>query len=146
MTYPAGAGRVLLDVRRLAAVDMYGRRGGMGRRRLVLAEFVLAAIDIPFVGLAVMLAASSAPSVLLGIYLTGVGLNYVPLGLHAVSLARPGRLDAEVAGADIGAELRHYTARQFAIAIPLLVLILGAVQLATCSRAAGAPKPVTGEA
>ena len=147
MTHQAGAGKGLIDVRRLAAVDMYGRRGGTGRRRLILAEFVLAAIDIPLVGLAMSLAASSASSALLGVYLIGVGLNYVPLGLHAISLARSGRLDAELAGVDVGAELRRYTTRQLFIAVPLLVFILGAVQLAVCSQPAGAPapsKPVAG--
>lgn len=148
MAHQAGAGKALMDVRRLAAVDMYGRRGGKGRRRLILAEFVLAAVDVPLVGLAMLLAASSASSAVLGVYLIGVGLNYVPLGLHAISLARSGRLDAELAGVDVGAELRRYTARQLLIAIPLLVFILGVVQLAVCPRPAGAPtpsKPVAGE-
>lgn len=148
MTDQAAAGKALLDVRRLAAVDMYGRRGGKGRRRLILAEFVLAAVDVPLVGLAMSLAASSASSALLGVYLIGVGLNYVPLALHAISLARPGRLGAELAGVDVNAELRRYSARQLFLAVPLLVLILGAAQLAACSRPAGAPGPpeaVTGE-
>jgi len=116
----ANAGKTLLDVRRLTAVDMYGRRGGRRRHRLILAEFALAAIDIPLLGLAIALAASSVPRVLLGAYLIGVGLNYVPLALHAISLSRAGRLDAELAGADAGAELRRYTAKQLFIAIPLL--------------------------
>ena len=127
----ANAGKALLDVRRLAAVDMYGRRGGRRRRRLILAGFVLAAIDIPLLGLAIVLAASSAPRVLLGAYLIGVGLNYVPLALHAICLSRAGRLDAELAGA----ELRRYTAQQLSIAIPLLVLILGAAQFTATRRA-----------
>ena len=127
----ANAGKALLDVRRLAAVDMYGRRGGRRRRRLILAGFVLAAIDIPLLGLAIVLAASSAPRVLLGAYLIGVGLNYVPLALHAICLSRASRLDAELAGA----ELRRYTAQQLSIAIPLLVLILGAAQFTATRRA-----------
>jgi hypothetical protein len=131
----ADAGKALLDVRRLAAVDMYGSRGGRRRRRLILAEFALAAIDIPLLGLAIVLAASSVPRVLLGAYLIGVGLNYVPLALHAISLSRAGRLDAELAGADAGAELRRHTAKQLFIAIPLLVLILGALQFTATRRA-----------
>ena len=131
----ANAGKTLLDVRRLAAVDMYGSRGGRRRRRLILAEFALAAIDIPLLGLAIALAASTVPRVLIGTYLIGAGLNYIPLALHAISLSRAGRLDAELAGADAGAELRRYTARQLFIAIPLLVLILGVLQFTATRRA-----------
>ena len=62
----ANAGKALLDVRRLAAVDMYGRRGGRRRRRLILAGFVLAAIDIPLLvlilGAAQFTATRRAPS------------------------------------------------------------------------------------
>lgn len=139
MTRYANASKALIDVRRLAAVDLYGRRGARRRRRLILAEFVLAAIDIPLLGLATLLAASSAPWVLFGAYLTGIGLNYVPLALHAISLSRAGKLDDELAGVDVGAELRRYAAKQFLISIPLLLLILGAVQFAMSrqTRAAG---------
>jgi len=45
-------------------------------------------------------------------------------------MSRTGRLDTELAGVDTAAELRRYTAKQLFIAIPLLVLILGAVQFA----------------
>jgi hypothetical protein len=124
----ANAGKALIHVRRLAAVDMYARRGSRRRRRVILAEFVLAAVDIPLLGLAIVLAASAAPRVLLGGYLIGVGLNCLPLALQAISLSRTGRLDAEFAGADVGAELRRYTAEQLFIAIPLLMLILGTAQ------------------
>jgi hypothetical protein len=87
-----------MDVRRLAAADMYGRLGNRRRRRLILAEFTLAAIDIPVLGLAILRAASSPLRVPLGAYLIGVGLNHVPLALHAISLSRAGRLDAELSG------------------------------------------------
>lgn len=135
MRPPAHAGRTLIDVRRLAAVDMYGRRGTKRRRRLILAEFMLAAIGIPVLGLATLLAASSAPWALLGGYLTGIGLNYAPLALHAIPLSRAGKLDAELAGVDTGAELRRYAVKQLLIAVPLLVLILGAAQAVACRRA-----------
>jgi hypothetical protein len=139
----ANASKALLDVRRLAAVDLHGRRGTKRRRRLILAEFVLAAIDIPLLGLDIMLAASSAPQVLFGAYLTGIGLNYVPLALHGISLSRAGHLDAELAGAGAGAELRRYAAKQFVLAIPLLVLILGAVQ--AVSRRAPSDSPAAAD-
>ena len=135
MSRQAHAGKTLIDVRRLAAIDMYGRHGSKRRRRLVLAEFVLAAIDIPLLGLAIVLAASSAPRVLLGAYLIGVGLNFVPLALHGISMSRASRLGTELADVDVAAELRRYTAKQLFIGIPLLVLTLGVVQFAVSRRA-----------
>jgi hypothetical protein len=77
MRHLTGAGKTLIDVRRLAAIDMYGRRGSKRRRRLILAEFVFAAIGILLLGLAIALAAISAPQILLGAYLTGIGLARV---------------------------------------------------------------------
>ena len=50
MRHQANAGKALTDVRRLVAVDTHGRRGG--RRRLIRADFVLAAIGISLLGLA----------------------------------------------------------------------------------------------
>jgi len=55
MRRQAGAGQTVIDVRRLAAIDMYGRHGRQRRRRLILAEFVLAAIGIPLLGLTIAL-------------------------------------------------------------------------------------------
>jgi hypothetical protein len=135
MSRQAYAGKTLINVRRLAAIDMYGRHGSKRRRRLILAEFVVAAIDIPMLGLAIVLAASSAPRALLGAYLIGVGLNFIPLALHAISMSRAGRLGTELADVDIVAELRRYTAKQLFIGIPLLVLTLGVVQFAASRRA-----------
>jgi hypothetical protein len=121
------------------------QQAGKLRRRLILAEFVLAAIDMPLLGLTIALAATSAPEVLLGACLIGIGLNFVPLALHAISLSRAGQLDAELAGVDAGAELRRYTARHLLIAIPLLVLILSAAQFVVSRRAPSEP-PVAADA
>ena len=69
----------------------------------------------------------------------GVGLNFVPLALHAISMSRAGRLGTELAGVDVAAELRRYTAKQFLIGIPLLVMILGVAQFATGRRTPSEP-------
>ena len=138
MSRQAPPGKTLIDVRRLAAIDMYGRHGSKRRRRLILAEFVLAAIDIPLLGLTLVQAAS-VPRVFLGAYLIGVGLNFVPLGLHAISLSRAGRLGTELAGVDVAAELRRYTAKHLFIGIPLLMLVFGVAQFATGRRTPSEP-------
>ena len=133
MSRQTHAGKTLIDVRRLAAIDMYGRHGSKRRRRLILAEFVLAAIDIPLLGLTIVLA-PALPRVFLGAYLIGVGLNFVPLALHAISMSRAGLLGTELAGVDVAAELRRYTAKHLFIGIPLLVLTLGVAQFAMSRR------------
>ncbi|MEH0936493.1 hypothetical protein [Micromonospora psammae] len=117
-----------LDVRRLAAIDMYGSVGSRVRRWVILAEFVLGVAGCLAVG--GWVASGGQPThVLLGGWLALVGLNYVPLTLHTVSLLRPGALDRELAGVDIAATLRHYTLQQLWIFVPLLLVVLAARQV-----------------
>jgi hypothetical protein len=111
-----------LDVRRLAAVDMHGLEGRSYRARVILAEFVLGALVC--VGLGLWLATQSGVgSLIFGLWLAGAGLNYVPLSLHAIWFSRPGRLEAELAGADIRAELRYYTKAQLWVFVPLALVV-----------------------
>jgi hypothetical protein len=139
MTYQSGGSNTFIDPRRFAAVDIYGRRGGKARRRLILAEFVLAAIGMPTLGLVIVLAASSVLWVLLGVYLIGMGLNYLPLALNAISLTPAGNLEAEVAGLDVGAQLRRYTRTQAFLLVPLFILICGAQHFVAGRRAPSDP-------
>jgi hypothetical protein len=118
-----------LDLRRLAAVDMYGARGTLLRRRVIVAEFVLGAVVGTALGVAVAASASSLGWRVFGLWLAGACLNYVPLALHAISLSRKGRLAAELAGVDVPGELRYYTKAQLWIAVPLLFVVLGVTQL-----------------
>ncbi|GAB3369554.1 hypothetical protein RMN56_03185 [Micromonospora halotolerans] len=116
-----------LDVRRLAAVDMYGSVGSPVRRWVILAEFVVGVVGCVALGL--WAAHGGGPvRTALGVYLALVGLNYVPLALHAVTLSRRGALARELAGVDVPAELRHYTPRQLWIFVPLLPLVLAVRQ------------------
>jgi len=62
-----------------------------------------------------------------GLWLVGAGINYVPLALHARSLSRPGALEAELAGVDVRRELRRAGAQQLWIAVPLAVAVSAAV-------------------
>jgi ABC-type Fe3+-siderophore transport system permease subunit len=118
-----------LDVRRLAALDMHGLAGARMRRRVILAEFVLGAVGCIVIGL---LTATRAPGTgwrVIGVWLAGIGVNYVALALHAMSLSRTGALDAELAGVAVGSELRRYTYLQLWIVVPLLLAVLAALQL-----------------
>ncbi len=117
----AGSG---FDVRRFAALDMFGTAGTRRRRRIVRAEFIVGTVGL-FALEAVQLADGGW---LLGDWLTGAGLNYLPLAVHAVDLWPPGRLEAELAGVDVRAELRRYGWLQLLLLLPLVVAVVGAAQ------------------
>ena len=111
-----------MNVRRLAAIDMFGTRGAERRARIVLAEFVAGLVAMVPLGIWLTADASNIGTRVFGIWLVGAGLNYAPLAAHAVSLRRPGALQAELAGVDTGRELRRYGVRQLWIAVPLSLL------------------------
>jgi hypothetical protein len=106
---------------------MWGTRGSLRRRAVIRMEFYAGAIGCTALG-ALVLARSSGWYLLLGIWLVGAGLNYVPLAVYAQVLSRPGALEAELEGVDVGAELRRAGREQFWIAVP------GAVALAAVLR------------
>lgn len=115
-----------VDVRRLAAIDMHGARGTMRRRRIILAEFLVGAIALVAFGVWIAAASAELGGHVLGLWMAGCGLNYGVLAIYAVTLSRPGALDAELAGVDTGQELRRYSVRQLWIFVPLSLLALAA--------------------
>jgi hypothetical protein len=112
------------SVRRLAAIDMWGNKGSPLRRRLILVEFLVGALGGVGLGVLTLVTASDAIWIAVGIWLVGVGLNYVPLAFHAISLTRRGELERELAGVDIRSEIRLYTKAQFRLLVPLWLAIL----------------------
>ncbi len=112
----------MLDVRGLAAADMHGRSGTRRRRTIIRAEFVLGAAACPALGVLALLSGDPV-QVALGAWLCGVGVNYVPLALHAIALARPGALEREMSGRDPAEQLRRATREQLWIAVPLAVAL-----------------------
>ena len=118
-----------LNVRRLAAVDMYGTEGARWRRRVIVAEFIVAAVGGIAPGLWIALSSPTVGWRLFGAWLIGMGANYLVLVLHAVSLSRPGAMDTELAGVDVRAELRYYGLAQLWLAIPLTVAVFALAQL-----------------
>lgn len=109
-----------VDVRRLAAVDMHALKGTELRRRVIIAEFVLAAIGGLAIGLYLLLGVGGTLGTIVGLYTLGVAVNYVPLAVHALSLRRPSRLREELRGVDLRGELRYYTLAQFWVFVPLV--------------------------
>jgi hypothetical protein len=111
-----------LDVRRLAALDMWGASGTRRRRRIIRAEFVLGAVGCACLGLFVIVTGSGW-MIALGIWLICAGINYVPLALHAHSLSKPGALDEELRDVDLRPALRRASVQQFWIAVPLALVV-----------------------
>ena len=120
-----------VNVKRLAALDMYGATGTTRRRRIVLAEFIAAAAATMALGIWLVTGASGLGAHIFGIWLIGVGLNYAPPAAYAISLSRPGALDAELVGVDTGRELRRYTVLQLWILVPLSLIVMTALRRKT---------------
>ncbi len=116
-----------MNVRRLAAIDLYGARGTSRRRRIILTEFTAGLATMVALGTWILTVASSLGARLFGIWLVGAGSNYAPLAAHAIALRRPGALDAELAGIDTRRELRRYSIFQLWIFVPLSLVAIQAV-------------------
>jgi hypothetical protein len=77
---------MLLNVRRLAALDLYGTTGSARRRRLIRAEFIIGAAGCTLLG-ALALMSGSGWAIVLGGWLVATGMNYLPLAISAQSLS-----------------------------------------------------------
>ncbi|MFG1916741.1 hypothetical protein [Micromonospora sp. NPDC048898] len=126
-----------MNVRRLAAIDMYGSRGTTRRRWVILAEFLVGVVVMVTWGVWLLASTRGPGSRALGLWLTGAGLNYAPLSAYAIALMRPGALDAELAGASIDGELRRYTVLQLWVFIPLSLVVLAIRDVLAGRRARG---------
>ena len=118
---------MLLNVRRLAALDMYGTTGSARRRRLIRAEFIIGAVGCTLLGVLALMSGNGW-AILMGAWLVATGMNYLPLAISAQSLSRPGALEAELVGADLPRELREAGTRQLWILVPLAVVIAAVTQ------------------
>jgi hypothetical protein len=116
-----------MEVRRLAALDMWGTAGGARRRRVIRAEFYAGAAGCLAVG-ALVSASAAGIWLLVGLWLLGAGVNYVPLALYARALSRPGALEEELRGLDTLRELRRAGVQQLWIAVPGAVAIAAILQ------------------
>lgn len=117
-----------IDVRRLAAIDMWGTAGTIRRRRIIAFEFVASLVVGFAIGFLLLLNGRSAFSYAVAAVVFGIGLNYLPLSWHALQLTPKGRLESELDGVDKMAELRRYAALQFWLLMPYLFLWWGIVQ------------------
>jgi hypothetical protein len=117
-----------IDVRRLAALDMYGTRGTRRRRRIILGEFALGTLGCGALG-AWALSWGGAVGVIFGVWLLGLAANYLPLTVHVLTLWREPALEVELAGVDLQAQLRSYTRAQVWVLVPFWVAGLALAQV-----------------
>jgi len=73
----------MVNVQRLAAVDL----SGLGPK-IIIPEFVLAVLGAPTLGVLTVVRSRSLGMTALGVALIGLGVNYVPLLIHAIDLVR----------------------------------------------------------
>ena len=116
----------MISIRKLAAVDM----AWLGPR-IIIAEYALGII-LPLVLGAVSVRAGwsgadrSGWQIIMGLWLIGIALNYVPLFIYAVLIARAGAV--KQAGQPELARARRYGVQQVVILVPLMVVILAIIQ------------------
>ena len=113
-----------MNVRRFAAIDMHGLADSASRRKFILLKFILGAILSLILGVFVFITADSLFWTVFGLWLIGIGFNYVPLAMYGISFTRPGALRRELAGVDIPDELRKYTGLQIWVFLPLALVYL----------------------
>jgi hypothetical protein len=119
----------VLNVRKLAAIDLYF----LGSK-FILAEFGLGMAGLGALGWFTLRAGirreHGAWLIAWGLYMLGLGINYVPLFLHAISIARRGRAREEIADelGDRRGAARKYRRQSLVILIPMVVLVLATMQ------------------
>jgi len=110
----------MINVRRLAAVDLLG----LGPK-IAIPQFALAVIGASALGAFTVARTRSVGGIAFGIALIGLGVNYVPLLLHAIDLVRRQKADAEIAdeNGDRRAMYAKYRRQSFWLLLPFFVAI-----------------------
>lgn len=119
----------MLNVRKLAAVDLHF----LGPK-IILAEFGLGVAGLAVVGWFTLHAGMhrehGAWLIAWGLYMLGLGINYVPLLLYAIGIARRGIAQEGIAD-ELGnrrAAACKYRRQSLFILIPLVVLVCAIMQ------------------
>jgi len=120
---------VVVDVRKLAAIDLHF----LGPK-VILTEFALGVLGPVVLGLLTLRGAArhSWPwgLTLFGAYLLSLGVNYIPLLMHAVDLVRSRNASAEIAEelSERAAAFRKYRRQSLLLLVPLVVPIAAIAQ------------------
>jgi hypothetical protein len=119
----------MLNVRKLAAIDLYF----LGSK-LILTEFGLGIVGLTIVGWFTLRTGirreHSAWLTFWGVYMLGLGMNYVPLFLQAFNITLHKTAREEIADElpDRRAAARKYRRQSVLILVPFLVIVLAIIQ------------------
>ena len=116
----------MLNVRRLAAIDI-----ALLGPRIIIAEFSFGVIVPLAIGIFMALRGRSVNQALLSAYFVTLGVNYVPLLLHAWSLRDRSRARSEISselGSDPQAAMRRYRRGSMLLLLPLVIPVLAVMQ------------------
>jgi len=114
-----------MNIRKLAALDL----SFLGPR-LILTEFSVGVLGCLALGSLTLVQTQSLGGRLAGIYLLGLGFNYVPLLFHAISIIRSGAASEEIAEELIDQRntFRKYRTQSLLLLLPFVVPILAILQ------------------
>ncbi len=116
---------IVLDVRKLAALDM-----ALHGRRFIVVEFGAGVVGCGLLGALsiggwLKAGGHGGWQLALGVILLWIGLNYVPLLIHAIDLARKGSAREEAKNElDRAALTRRYGLLQLWILVPFAVIVM----------------------
>jgi len=118
-------GRVVINIRRLAAVDI----AFLGSR-FILAEFSIGVVGSLCLGVLTLVRSHSYSGRVFGVYLVCIGVNYVPLLFHAISLVRHGTASHEIADEmpEKNRMFRKYRRQSLLLLVPLVLPILAIIR------------------
>lgn len=114
-----------INVRKLVALDMV-----LHGTKLIVSEFVLTvALGLVF-GLLSLVRGHAIWQIVLGVGLLALALNYAPLLMYAIFIARNGSAAEEVRSelSKGRSEVMRYTRQSFLLVIPLVVPLLAIYQ------------------
>jgi hypothetical protein len=118
-----------LDVRRTAALDM-----ALHGSKLIVAEFAIgttlcAGLGALALAFGIRSLSNGISFAVVGVTLIGVALNYVPLLIYSIDIARRGSARNEAKEELARPELiRRYSARQFVLLVPFAIAVMAVLQ------------------
>ena len=115
----------MIDIRRLAALDI----AFLGSR-FILAEFAIGVFGSLGLGVLTLLRTQSLGGTVFGAYLLCLGVNYVPLLVHAIDLVRHGTAHQEIANElhEGRRMFRKYRRQSLLLLVPLVVPVLAILE------------------
>jgi hypothetical protein len=114
----------MIQPQKLAAIDL-----ALLGPKFVIAEFVVGVVAGLGVGWLVLARGHGSKSLVLGLYLLSLGLNYVPMAWCAVDLTRKGVAIAEIEDElkDRGRAMRKYRRQSLWLLVPLVTVVMAFV-------------------